>query len=74
VFTALAHTLFISGLKGVKAQTASLIASLEPVYGILFAALLLREIPSPRTLLGGAIILGVVAYSSLRSSRGSKAA
>ena len=68
VFTALAHTLFIGGLRGVKAQTASLIASLEPVYGIIFAALLLGEVPSPRTLLGGAIILGVVLYSSLSNA------
>ena len=66
VFTAVAHTLFINGLGSVKAQTASLIASLEPVYGILFAALLLSELPAPRTLLGGAIILGVVLYSSWR--------
>lgn len=65
VFTALSHTLFIEGLKGVEARTASLISSLEPVYGILFAALLLREMPTPRTLLGGAIILGVVVYTSV---------
>lgn len=66
VFTALAHTLFIQGLSSVKAQTASIISSLEPVYGILFAALLLGEIPALRTLLGGAVILGVVVYSSWR--------
>lgn len=68
IFTALAHTLFIQGLRGVKAQTASIIASLEPVYGIVFAVLLLGEIPAPRTLLGGAVILGVVLYSSVRAS------
>ncbi len=66
VFTALAHTLFIQGLSVVKAQTASIISSLEPVYGILFAALLLGEIPALRTLVGGAVILGVVVYSSWR--------
>lgn len=66
VFTALAHTLFIQGLSSVKAQTASIISSLEPVYGILFAALLLGEIPALRTLVGGAVILGVVVYSSWR--------
>lgn len=69
LFTALAHTLFIQGLRGVRAQTASLISSLEPVYGILFAALLLGEIPTLRTLAGGAVILGVVLYSSLRPGR-----
>ncbi len=55
--TALAHTLFIEGLRSVTAQLASLIASLEPVWGILFALLLLQEIPTGRTLLGGAIII-----------------
>ena len=55
--TALAHTLFIEGLRSVTAQLASLIASLEPVWGILFALILLHEMPAGRTLLGGAIIL-----------------
>jgi len=55
--TALAHTLFIAGLRTLTAQLASLIASLEPVWGILFALLLLGERPTGRTLTGGAIIL-----------------
>jgi drug/metabolite transporter (DMT)-like permease len=57
VCTALAHTLFIAGLRDVRAQVASLIAALEPVWGIGFALALLNEIPSGRTLLGGALIL-----------------
>lgn len=69
IFTALAHTLFIQGLAGVRAQTAGLISSLEPVYGIIFAAVLLGEAPTARTLAGGAIILGVVIYSSWRRGR-----
>ncbi|GAC1619708.1 MAG: DMT family transporter [Ktedonobacteraceae bacterium] len=55
--TAIAHTLFIMGLRDITAQLASLFGSLEPVWGVIFALLLLREIPSARTLLGGAIIL-----------------
>ena len=57
VCTALSHTFFIKGMKKVKAQTASLIHTLEPVYGIAFAFLFLKEMPSPRTLFGGAVIL-----------------
>lgn len=34
VFTALAHSLYIYGLRGVRAQTASIISVLEPVYSI----------------------------------------
>lgn len=74
IFTALSHTLFIQGLTTVKAQTASIIASLEPVYGIVFAALLLAEIPTWRTLQGGAIILGVVLYSTWRQSHRAQSA
>ena len=57
VCTALSHTLFIHGLTFVRAQLASIIACLEPVYGIAFAWLLLREIPSVPILAGGGVIL-----------------
>lgn len=67
VFTGLAHSLFINGLKVIKVQTASIIASLESVYGILFAVLLLKEIPSLRTIIGGLIILGAAFYVSMHS-------
>lgn len=65
IFTGIAHTLFINGMKHVKAQTASIIASLEPVYGIIATALLLKEIPNIRELIGGTIILGTASYSTL---------
>ncbi len=57
VCTALAHTLFIASMRSITAQSASLLASLEPVWGILFGVLLLHDIPTLTTLLGGAIIL-----------------
>lgn len=58
--TAGAHTLFIKGMKNIKAQTAAIISSLEPVYGIILALIVLHEIPTLRTVLGGLIILGAV--------------
>ena len=67
VFTATAHSLFIKGLTNVKAQTASIIASLEPVYGIIFAIIILSEIPTTRVILGGAIILGATFYATIKS-------
>lgn len=66
IFTALAHGLFIEALRHVKARLATLVSNLEPVYGILLAALLLSEIPTPRTVAGGVLILGAVALVSLR--------
>ena len=58
VFTAFAHTCFIGSLSHIRAQTASVIAGLEPVYGIVLAFCMLGEIPAPQTLAGGAIIIG----------------
>jgi len=70
VFTGVAHSLFIRGLAHVKAHTASIIASLEPVYGILAAALLLGESPAMRELAGGAVILGTALYATTRKEKG----
>ena len=67
VFTALAHTLFIRSMRTIKAQQASIIISLEPVYGIVLAALLLSEIPTVRMLIGGGLILGAAIYTMRRS-------
>ncbi len=56
--TALAHGLFIHSLKVVRAQLAGVMTALEPVYGIVFAFLLLGEVPAGPTLAGGALIVG----------------
>ena len=60
VTTALAHTLFISSLKEIPAQLAGVCSSMETVYGILFALLLLGEVPSIREIVGAVIIVAVV--------------
>lgn len=57
VFTAFANTLFIDCLKKITATKANIILTLEPVYGIILAAIILSETPSRRTVIGGAIIL-----------------
>ena len=66
VFTGVAHTLFINGLGNVKAQKASIIASLEPVYGIVAAILLLGAIPTLRVIIGGVIILGAAFFATVK--------
>lgn len=55
--TAVAHTLFVAGLRTMSAQLASLLAALEPVWGIAAALLLLHQIPTSRTIGGGVVIL-----------------
>ena len=58
VCTAGAHTLFIASLKRISTHTASVVAALEPVYGIALALLLQGEIPAPRTIAGAILIVG----------------
>ncbi len=65
VTTALAHTLFISSLENIPAQLAGVISSMETVYGIIFAWLLLGEAPALREVIGGLIIIGAVIFAQL---------
>jgi drug/metabolite transporter (DMT)-like permease len=68
--TAGAHSLFIKGMRYIKAQTASIINSLEPVYGIILAFFLLDEVPSLRIILGGAVILAAALAVTISSGSG----
>ncbi len=64
--TAFAHTLFISSLKYIPARLAGVCSSMETVYGILFAMILLGEVPSMREIIGGAVILLTVIYAQIK--------
>ena len=68
-FTAIAHTLFIKGLTNVKTQTASIIACLEPVYGVVTAIFFLGEIPGLRVVFGGILILGTGFYVTIQTKK-----
>jgi drug/metabolite transporter (DMT)-like permease len=67
--TALAHTLFIRSMRVLSAHTASVIAALEPVYGIALAVVLLHEVPDARTMVGAVLIVGAVLAASARAGR-----
>jgi drug/metabolite transporter (DMT)-like permease len=67
--TAVAHSLFIAGLHGSRARTAGMISCLEPVYGAALAALLLGEVPGVRTLVGGALVVGVAFVATVSPGR-----
>ncbi len=69
ICTAFAYSLYISAQKKVKAQTAGLISGMETVYGIMYAFILLSEIPTVREIVGGVVILSVGLYSSLKPDR-----
>jgi drug/metabolite transporter (DMT)-like permease len=69
ICTALAHTLFIRSLRVLSAHTASVVVTMEPVYGIALAIVLLGEIPNRATLAGGAVIVGAALWATLSAPR-----
>ena len=67
VFTGVAQMLFMQSLLGVPARLASLVtAGGEVVYGVVLAAVLLHELPSARTLIGGVVIIVATVYAMMR--------
>ncbi|WP_108802606.1 DMT family transporter [Aquimarina sp. Aq107] len=65
--TAIGHTLFLFSLKRFSATTASIISSIQPVYGIIIGIIFLKEIPVLTTIIGGMLILTSVVIESVRS-------
>ncbi len=66
--TALAFVLYSVGLKQLGATMSSVILLVEIVFGILFAILLLGELPTIATAIGGAMILLSVIVISMNQS------
>lgn len=64
--TAIGHTLFVYSLKHFSTTSASLMSSLQPVYGIILAMIFLNEYPSLTTIVGGLVIISTVVVESLR--------
>lgn len=67
--TAVGHTLFVMSFKNFSISTASIMSSIQPVYGVLFGLFLLNEIPSENTLIGGFLILSTVVIESFQSNK-----
>lgn len=67
--TAIGHTMFIASLKHFKVSTASIIASMQPIFGIIIAYFFLNEIPTWNTFFGGLLIILTVIIESLRSKK-----
>ena len=67
--TAIGHSLMLYSLKFFSASTASIISSLQPIFGIILAFFFLQEIPTMRTFWGGSLILLTVVVESVRSKK-----
>ena len=74
VFTALAHTLFVLSLKKMSAKTASVLASVLPVYTVVWGVVFLQQYPKWQVLFGGFVILSAVLIEvrSLKNKRKNK--
>jgi drug/metabolite transporter (DMT)-like permease len=70
IFTALSQTLYAGSLRSLSAKTVSIIATLLPLYAAITAALFLGEIPTVRTVLGGALVVGAVLVETVRATAG----
>src|SRR5699024_4220647 len=64
--TALSHYLLVASLMVLKARSAGIVIALEPVYAILFAAVLFAQYPPLRSIVGGLIMIGAILWSSTK--------
>ncbi|MDT7832582.1 DMT family transporter [Flavobacteriaceae bacterium S356] len=67
--TAIGHSLMVHSLKFFSATAATIISSIQPIFGIILAFLFLNEIPHVNTYIGGALILATVVIESIRSKK-----
>jgi drug/metabolite transporter (DMT)-like permease len=69
ITTAVGHSLMLHSLKFFSASKASIISSLQPIFGIILAIFFLNEIPTWNTFWGGSLILLTVVIESFRSKK-----
>ncbi|WP_199610919.1 DMT family transporter [Flocculibacter collagenilyticus] len=70
VFTAAPHALFAGAFTHLKAKSIALISCLVPLYGTLLALIILQEVPSWRTLIGGTIVTSAAVFETLQTQKG----
>lgn len=70
IFTALAQSLYAASLKHLSAKTVAIVATLLPLYGAILAWLILGEIPTLRTVVGGLVVIGAVVIETVRAAGG----
>mgnify|MGYP001041914603 CR=1 FL=1 len=67
--TAIGHTMLVNSLQHFSVATASIIGSIQPIFGIIIAYFFINEIPNKNTFIGGSLILLTVIIESLRSKK-----
>jgi drug/metabolite transporter (DMT)-like permease len=69
VFTAFPHAMIANALQHLRAKTFSLVACMQPFYGIIFAIVLLNESPTWQTLMGGLLVISAAIYETINTHR-----
>lgn len=70
--TAIGHTLFLSSFPHFSISTVSIMSSVQPLFGVVLGMLFLGEIPTIKSVFGGALIILTVVLESKRIQRNSK--
>ena len=69
VTTAIGHTLFVKSFRNFSVSSASIMSSIQPIYGIILGMVFLNEIPAQNTIIGGILILSTVVLESIQSRK-----
>ena len=64
--TAIGHSLMVHSLKFFSTTTATIISSIQPVFGIVIAFFIVNEVPEINTIWGGLLIISTVLIETLR--------
>ncbi|MDT0593261.1 DMT family transporter [Glaciecola petra] len=72
VFTAFPHAMIATALKHLRAKTFSLVACMQPFYGVIFAIIVLNESPRWQTLLGGLLVISAAIYETVHTHKEEK--
>ena len=64
--TAIGHSLMVHSLKFFSTTTATIISSIQPIFGIVIAFIVVGEIPEINTIWGGLLIISTVLIETLR--------
>ena len=67
--TAIGHSLMVHSLKFFSASTATIISSIQPVFGIIISFIVVDEVPSRNTIWGGLLIISTVFIETIRSKK-----
>ncbi|MEQ5809400.1 DMT family transporter [Alteromonas sp. NFXS44] len=69
MFTAVPHALIATALIHLRAKTFSLIACMQPLYGVILAMLILHESPGWKALIGGILVTSASIYETMNAQR-----